>query len=286
MTPQLDCLPCIIKHMIKTVSETVSCPEMQKKTISEILQKTSEIIMDFPPPVIAREINRIISKNAGTNDIFRRLKDESTDFALDLLPSSRQMVSSFSSPFEASIRIATAANIIDFGACHDFSLSYVEKELENSLISKLDLNAIRLLEEKIFSASKILFIADNCGEAVFDRLIIEPYKEKITIAVRGFPILNDVTPREARLSGFYEITKVIDTGDSTPGIHLDDCSDTFMEFFQSADLIISKGQGNFETLYYVTDRPIFFLLKTKCQVISNVLNTEIGTMNIIHKNIQ
>ncbi len=285
MNPSLECLPCIVNYLIKTVSNTVQSSELQKEIVKEAMVFLSKNTWSLPPPLVAREINMLICAKTGISDTFRGLKDLSTEKALEILPELRGIVQNSQTPFETAVRISTAGNIIDFGACHDFTIDQMHSEIEKSLTQTIDIDAVTLLEKKISEARKILFIADNCGEAVLDRLLIEPIRRKTVIAVRGYPILNDITRREAILSGYDEITEIIDTGDSTPGVWLDYCSENFKEFFLGADLIISKGQGNYETLSE-TKRPIFFLLKAKCAVITSHLNTELGSLNVIHRNIR
>jgi len=146
-------------------------------------------------------------------------------------------------PFETAIRLVIAGNIIDFGTDHNFHLDSVHQIIADSLKQQIDLNAIELLRRKIAGASDILYIADNCGEIVFDRLLIEPSRGKITLAVRGMPILNDATRREAGMSGLDGIVDIIDTGDALPGVVLENCSPEFRRHFEKAGPHNLQGPG-------------------------------------------
>ena len=136
------------------------------------------------------------------------------------------------------------------------------------------------------NAQDILYLADNAGEIVFDRLLIEQLPmQKITVVVKGFPIINDATMEDAVAAGLTEIVSVIDNGSDAPGTILEICSDAFVSRFEQADLIITKGQGNYETLSDI-DKNIYFILKAKCPVIASDLGCPIGQMVLINKRVQ
>ncbi len=285
MKTTTDCIPCFISHSLNVAKMTSSNPEHHREILRKTLSLATDLDFNEAPPAMAKKIHALIRQITGIEDSYVRIKDESTAFALEMLPFLRHEVEKSEHPFETAVRLVIAGNIIDFGTDHDFKLDSVHQIIADSLKQHIDLESIGLLERKIASAGKILYIADNCGEIVFDRLLIEPNRKKITLAVRGKPILNDATRREAILSGLDKIVDIIDTGDAVPGVIIENCSSEFQRHFAEADLILSKGQGNFETMME-TDRPIFFLFKAKCQVIANLLNTELGSLHVIGKNIK
>jgi uncharacterized protein with ATP-grasp and redox domains len=279
----IDCIPCFISHSLNVAKMTGRNAEEQHEILRQTLAMAASLDFEKSPPTMAKKIHAIIRQITGVEDAYVKIKDESTAFALEMLPFLRHEVEKSEHPFETTIRLVIAGNIIDFGTDHNFNLNSVHQIIADALKQQIDLNAIGRLHKRIIESDRILYIADNCGEIVFDRLLIEPYKEKITLAVRGNPILNDATRREAEMSGINEIVNVIDTGDAIPGVILENCSDEFKEHFAKCDFIISKGQGNFETLLE-TDRPVFFLFMSKCQVIATLLDSEIGSLNVIEKN--
>jgi uncharacterized protein with ATP-grasp and redox domains len=131
--------------------------------------------------------------------------------------------------------------------------------------------------QAVEEAEDILYLTDNAGEVVFDRLLLEQLpRKKVTVAVRGKPVINDATMEDAEYVGLAEVARIIDNGSDAPGTILSDCSDTFRRRFERADLIISKGQGNYETLADCP-RPIYFLLQVKCPIIARDLNCQVGT---------
>ncbi len=201
--------------------------------------------------------------------------------ALHLLPGLRAQVEDSNDPLMTAAHLAVAGNIIDLGAksglneheIHDAIRHAAEQPLEG------DLEEFRREAER---AEKILYLADNCGEIVFDTLLVEQLGAKrVTVAVRGMPIINDATLVDAQTAGLTDLVRVIGNGSDAPGTLLDDCSDEFKTAFETADLIISKGQGNFETLSDC-GRTIFFLFKAKCPVVADSVNLPIGTHVLRH----
>ncbi|MFZ2658399.1 MAG: ARMT1-like domain-containing protein [Victivallales bacterium] len=285
MKTTTDCIPCFISHSLNVAKMTSGNPDHHLEIVRKTLSMVADMDFDQTPPAMAKKIHSLIRRITGVEDSYLRIKDESTAFTLEMLPFLRHEVEKSDRPFETTIRLVIAGNIIDFGTNHDFRLDSVHQIIADSLKQQIDLNAIELLKRKMDQAANILYIGDNCGEIVFDRLLIEPYKDKITLAVRGRPILNDVTRREAAMSGLDNIVDIIDTGDAVPGVVLPDSSDEFRKYFRNAELIISKGQGNFETMHD-TDRPVFFLFKAKCTVIAQMLDSDIGSLHVIGKNIK
>lgn len=285
MKPSLDCIPCFVKYSLQAVKMVSNDPELHREILSTALSMASEWDLEQSPPLMAKKIHGIIREKTGIHDPYRKVKDESTKFALEIFPLLKKKVKKSKNSFMTIIQLVAAGNIIDYGASHDFSLNHVQRAIDSALKTKIDKKSLKLLKDSIARARKILYIADNCGEAVFDRLLIEPYREKITFAVRGFPILNDITRREASMSGFDGLVKIIDTGDSTPGVSIKHSSAEFKKVFNESDLIIAKGQGNYEMLS-TCDKRIFFLLTAKCPVVAFELNSRLGNLHIIPKNIK
>jgi uncharacterized protein with ATP-grasp and redox domains len=252
--------------------------------VKKTIKKLATLDFSLPPPLMAKEINSYAKEISGNDDPYRSVKDESTSVALKLYPFLKTEVEKSEKPFECAVRLAIAGNIIDFGANHHFKLESIHQVISEALLSPIDLSAVKKLEEAVSTSSRILYIADNAGEFVFDRLLLGKIPGKITVAVRGFPILNDVTRREAAMSELDTKIKIIDTGDSVPGVFIETSSEEFKKNFFDADLIIAKGQGNYETLDE-TKQAIFFLLKAKCAVIAEKLGAEQGSLQIISKNI-
>jgi len=174
--------------------------------------------------------------------------------------------------------LAIAGNIIDFGVKTSLTASDLQETIAQSLNGHFNNNQIQEFRDAVRRAENILYLADNAGEIVFDRLLIERLPiEKITVVVKGTPVINDATMEDANIAGLTRIVEVIDNGSDAPGTILESCCKYFKDRFEKADLIIAKGQGNYETLSEI-DKNIFFVLKAKCPVIARDLGCEVGEM--------
>lgn len=279
-----ECIPCLIGHAIHVAKMVSNDDKVRYDIIKKTLAQAGNIDLSLTPPEQARLIHQVIKTASGVEDPYAEEKDKSTEFALKLMPAVREKIAKSKNQFETIVRLVIAGNIIDYGAIRDFNLNTARKRIFEVFNMPIDLDAIRLLEKEMDKAKKIFYMADNCGEAVFDRLLIERYSDKITLGVRGGPILNDLTEREIKESEL-DIVPYVHTGDMTPGVSFRYSDSEFLEEMRSSDLVIAKGQGNYETLNEY-DRPIFFLLRVKCQIIADLIgNVQLGDLQVIPQNI-
>jgi len=241
------------------------------KAVSAYLPKLS---FDASPPEIGREVYRIISEMTGVKDPYQEIKKTCTNQALDLYPEVKKKVQKAENSLMAAVRAAIAGNIIDFGAQAEFDM---KKDLERILSQELAINHFPQFAQMIEKSNQIIYLADNAGETVFDRVLIEEISKPLKYAVRDQPVINDAVKEDAIHAGIDQIAEIISSGSDAPGTILDYCSKDFLEIFESADLIISKGQGNYEALSDI-HRPIFFLLKAKCPVIAKDIGVEEGSI--------
>lgn len=283
MKTYFDCIPCFIRQAVESIQMVTAERDNQEQMIRHVLQAVSQIDLSRTPPHMAQAIHRIIRKHSGQRDPYVRVKKRFNDLAMDMLPSLRKCIADSAEPFETALRIAMAGNIIDFGVNGKLQTKVVGQTIGEVLNASLDQDAIVHLEQQIDQCRNILYLADNTGEIVFDRLFIERLPiYKLTLAVRGAPILNDATLADAEYIGLTDRVDVIDNGSDAPGTLLGDCSLDFQERFLDADLIISKGQGNYETLSDV-DANVFFLLKVKCPVAAQSIGCGLGQWIIKHR---
>jgi len=284
MKSAIACVPCMVEHAVH-VAQMVS-PDLvkQEQIVKQVMAQIAAIDFNTAPPEMARTIHTIIRGVTGVDDPYLEVKDQSTELTQSLLPELRQLVDAFSDPFETIVRLVIAGNIIDFGADQNFELQTARERVMEVLQMPIDTDAVKKLHRKLDASRRVLYLLDNCGEAVIDRLLIEPYRDRITIAVRGGAILNDITRREVESSGLAGLAPIIDSGDRTPGTALKFVTPEFRRCFEDADLIVSKGQGNYETLSD-TDRPICFLLRVKCPEVAGFLNdAPLGSLQTIIRN--
>ena len=192
----------------------------------------------------------------------------------------RDIVNKSDNSLTSALKLAIAGNVIDSGA----KSGLTEDEVLDSINNSFDRNVegdVEFFLKRISEAKKILYIADNAGEIIFDALFIEKIgPEKVTLSVRGFPVINDAIIGDTAAAGLDKMINVIDSGSDVPGTVIDECSEDFIRYYHESDLIIAKGQGNYETLSDM-EREIFFLLKVKCPVIADHTGFPVGTLAVI-----
>jgi len=274
----LSCIQCIVRQSLEATELAGSPASEAEQVMRMVLKRLSETPYDKTPAHMVMEAHRIVRTVTGNNDPYRILKERYNRRALNLFVKMQEMVNASPDPFETAARLAIAGNIIDFGHANTSSDISITSIVDATPKSPLSIDHVRHLEQEVVSARRILYLTDNAGEIVFDRLFIEQIKgrrEKVVVAVKGKAVINDATMDDAKQAGLYDIVRIIDTGCDAPGIILDQCSKSFQNEFDAADLIIAKGQGNYETL---SSSPcnIYFLLKVKCPAIAVDLGLAIG----------
>ncbi len=283
MRVYLDCVPCFLRQALEAVRLASQDLSIQEKAIRVILQKLSEISWNTSPPHIGREIHTLIKEVTGNPDPYLPLKKRFNQLAINLYPMLEKKVKTANDPFGTAVRLSLAGNMIDFGARPGEKID-IEKEIDGALKAPLDKQALEKFKKAVTQAQNILFLGDNAGEVVFDKLLVQEIgPQKITYVVKKKPIINDATLEDAEIVNLTDIVKVIDNGTDFPGTVLSACSKTFINIYEKADLVIAKGQGNYETLNDVK-KTIVFLLKIKCPVIAKDIKRNVGDL-VIHLNI-
>ena len=274
----LDCVPCFIRQALDSARLATDDEQIHEQVVRETLRLAADLDMSQSPPAIGQKIHRLIRELIGNTDPYRELKQRFNRLAMRMCIELAEQVRASEDPLETAVRLAIAGNIIDLGVKTSIAESDIERIIRDCLTADFDSQQLEDFRSAVSRAKRILYLADNAGEIVFDRLLIEllPY-EKITVVVKGEPVINDATMEDAEFAGLTEMTEVIDNGSDGPGTILETCSQAFRNRFEDTDLIIAKGQGNYETLSY-SDKNIFFILKAKCPVIARDLGCEVGQM--------
>lgn len=267
MRTYLDCIPCFFRQALFACRAVTDDERKIKLVLDRIGAFLPEIPLISSPPETAAEIYKIISEVTHVDDPFKKIKRESITSALELYPDLKRRMLDSHNRLETGLRLAIAGNVIDFGANQNFML---RDDIEEILKKDFAICHFKEFERTLESAEKILYLADNAGETVFDRILIEEINRSVIYAVRGKPVINDATVEDAMESGLDKMATIISSGCDVPGTILERCTGDFLSHFRSADLIISKGQGNYETLSSAK-RPIFHLLKVKCPLIAQHL---------------
>jgi uncharacterized protein with ATP-grasp and redox domains len=277
----LDCVPCLARQALDAARAASGDPRFHERILRDVLGMIAGGDLNQPPPVLAQHMHRRLRELTGVPDPYHAQKGRFNHLALELLPDLSARIGAATNPFELAVRFAAAGNIIDLGAKTGLSECDIKSEIESAVAEPFvgDLNSFHTATA---AASRILYLTDNAGEIVFDRLLIEQLPAgRVTVVVRGGPVINDATRADAEAAGLDRIAEIIDNGSDAPGTVLQDCSAEFRKRFESADLSIAKGQGNFETLSN-THRNIFFLLKIKCPVVALRTGIAVGTQALVH----
>ena len=275
MKTTLDCIPCLFRQALETARIFSKDEAVHERLLKDVLNWCRDMDMNKPAPVMGQRMHRRLREITGLKDPYRRAKDAQNKMALSLLPGLRRELARSGDRLELATRMAIAGNIIDMGAYGEVGLGGVRKAVRHALAEPLrgEMPAFRLAAKK---ARSILYLADNAGEIVFDRLLIEELgPERVTVAVRGNPVLNDAVLADARAAGLHNLARVIDNGSDAPGTLLEETSPEFKALFKTADLVIAKGQGNYETLSEAPRR-VYFLFKAKCPVIAERAGVALG----------
>jgi len=289
MKTYLDCIPCFYRQALEAAKLAGADEIVQKKIIDEISQLIPNFSLETAPPEMGREIYNLVGKISGVKDPFKEIKESSNKMALSLYPELKQEINSSEDRLLTAVKLSIAGNVIDYGVNNSLN---VEEEI-NKIFNK-DFRSDNKNNKTVFryqefkeilsKVNHVIYLADNAGEVVFDRLLIEELTEKlgkqVIYMVRGKPIINDALIEDAIFCGINKVAKIISSGSDAPGTILKYCSPEFIELYQKAELIISKGQGNYESLSE-EDRPIFFLFRAKCPVIAEDVDCKVGDMVLV-----
>ena len=267
MKTYLDCLPCMMNQALRTARISTNDNAKIKQVLDEVGVMIKDIPMNHTPVQSGVLVYQKIREITGVVDPYKEIKKKSIYEALALYPKLIKYMNSSDDNLITAIRIAITGNIIDFGMDKQYVLV---EELSKIMKQDFAIFDFEQFVNELERSGSILYIGDNAGESVFDKILIEALGKPVTYVVRGIPIINDVVMEDAIDSGIDEIAKIISSGSPAPGTILELCDDSFVHRFNEADMVISKGQGNYEGLSEV-DRSVFFLLKAKCKIIANDL---------------
>ena len=271
MKTYLECIPCFMQQALRAGRMSTDNEEQQKQILDEVGKIIPSFNLEYTPAEYGSEVYRIIKEVTGVADPYKQIKEDSIKDAKALVPYLKEVITKSDNRLLTAVRIAIAGNVIDFGVNETFSL---KEDIEKILVQNFAISDFNYFKSAVKNAKNILYIGDNAGESVFDKLLIEEMANKNVIyAVREIPIINDSTHEDAVNSGLDEVATIVSSGVHAPGTILSQCNKEFLELFNTADLVISKGQGNYEGLSDVK-RPLFFLLKAKCEVIAKDLTVK------------
>ncbi len=274
MKTQFECIPCIVNSYLRLVDTNVIPESRQEVILRQLLQYLSRVDYDQSPPMLGRTLHRMIRDFLQDPDPYSQLKQNYNHMILDLYPSFKEMVESSEDSFDTAMRLAIAGNVIDFGAKYQFD---VMETINNVMEGELAIDDSSSLHDALEQAQTLLYIGDNCGEIVLDKLFLETLEvPQKYFVVRESPVINDITWEDAKMTRMDEVATIITTGDDSPGAVWEFASKEFKDHYNKADVVISKGQGNLEGLIDVPHDHLYFLLVTKCDLIAERIGSQKG----------
>ncbi|MBA4348233.1 MAG: hypothetical protein C0413_05235 [Clostridiales bacterium] len=272
MKLQPECVACMIAQ-VKTVTKLLG---LSKFVCEAAMQDTQAYLAranyDGCTPESMGELWQMLQKHLGGNDPYAAIKSMCNQEALRMLPETREKIARAKDQFTVALKYAIAGNLIDYGLEHPVALEEQNAQIDAIASTAFSIDDSERLYVALSSAKTMLYLGDNAGEIVFDRLLIEQIRSMfplvdITYVVKGSHVLNDVTHIDADEVGMREVAHVIDNGDASPGTVLPRTSEAFQHAFAAADVILSKGQGNFESISGVEKKDLFFLFTAKCDTV-------------------
>ena len=271
MKTYLDCIPCFFRQALEQGRLFTENELIHKEIMNDVATLVPGFSLGLTPPEMARKMHKLFEKRFGEQDLYKTVKDESNRRAMELYPELKEKIEQSKDRLLTAIELAIAGNVIDYAAKNTLD---IEEEIQKLLKDNFTAGRKGVFDYEGFkkdleSAKTVLYLADNAGEIVFDRIFIEEFCDyrEVIFAVRDKPAINDVLMEDAIFCGIDKIAQVISSGVDAPGTILKYCSEEFLKIFRQADLIISKGQGNYEALSEA-ERKIYFLFKVKCPVIA------------------
>ncbi len=279
-----ECVTCIFSQALRVCRTLGVEREKTKMVLDEVALMIPGFSFSETPPQVASRVYPKISELLGIEDLYKEYKKEATIHAAKLIPIVEERVFESEDRLYAALKASVAGNVIDLAATHTFDL---EEEVAKVFETPFAIDDTKRLKIDLDRASSLLVIGDNAGEHLFDKLMMEQIlllfpDIEIYYATRGRPIINDITLSDAKAAGIDKIATLVDSGVDTPGFDLTRISDEARKIYESVDLVIAKGMGNYESLNDVSKKDIYFLMKVKCSVVAASLSSEIGDI-ICHK---
>lgn len=275
-----DCLPCLYNQTLRVTKAINLDDDLAANVLKEAARIISKLDMKETPPEAAAIIYPKISKIVKKDDLYEEKKIESTKKANELLKKIEPQIKEQKDIVDTALRLAVAGNVIDFATEVSFDL---EDEIKKIFDAKFAKDDKKIFKDRLKEAKTLMVIGDNVGEHLFDKKMIELFLEfnpdlKVYYLVRGKPIINDVTMKEAKDIGLDEVANIIDSGVDTPGFLLNRANEESKKLFKSVDLVLAKGMGNFECMEEIKDNRLFFLFKVKCSVVASKVGKNIGDL--------
>lgn len=277
MNTCLDCIPCMLRQALGAARVISNDAVMHRRVLNEVSRLIPELPLDVTPPEVAQQVYRLVYRLTGSEDPYREEKRRANEIALSLYPHLKRVVADSDEPLLTACKLAIGGNSIDLGPTSRYA--DINSIISFALDNGLGIDDYDDFRRSICKSRRIMYLGDNAGEVVFDRILIEEIKRikevYVDFVVRESPIINDATILDANFVGMPNVAEIVSSGSDAPATVLSQCSEKMIELYHASDIIIAKGQGNYESLS-LEEGNIFFLLKAKCEVIAGMLGVQIG----------
>ncbi len=285
-----ECLPCLVNQIVRVADITKA--DNKDILFKKIFACLGDIDFSKSNSEVIGSTFRLLKEHIKNDDPYRETREYYNKLFLDMIDKFENEINISFNPLEKALKYAIIGNLIDFNPIHNSSLEEIMKCFEEVDNLSLTINHTEKLINDLASANILLYLGDNCGEICLDKLLIKKIKEynpsiHIYFGVRGKPVVNDSIEDDAYFVGIDEYADIISNGDDSMGTVISRTSDEFKHIYQAADIVISKGQANYESLSEQVGKNIYFLLMTKCEVIAKdigIAQKSIVCMNINNDN--
>jgi uncharacterized protein with ATP-grasp and redox domains len=274
MRTYLDCYPCLLRQALQAARFAGTDDAQQKAVLDSVLDVLGQAESTAMPPEIAARVHQIVRREVGDGNPYRSAKERSTREALTLYPQLKTLVAEADDRLEVAVRLSIAGNIIDFGPVQEYDLWAT---VERVLAQPFAIDDGKAFRKALGGVDQVLYLGDNAGETVFDRVLIEALDKPVVYTVKGGPVLNDATLEDAQAAGLDRVARVVDNGSDVVGTILNRCSESFRRVYDEAELVIAKGQANYETLSAEGPK-VFFMLQAKCPIIARDVGVPVGSI--------
>ncbi|MEN6389004.1 MAG: ARMT1-like domain-containing protein [Syntrophomonas sp.] len=271
MKLSIECLPCLLGQAVRLAKEHIYSEEARQSLLKRVLRELADLEDDASAPYAAQKIQRLFKELLQNPDPYREEKHYYNIEMLKLENDFEELLRSANDHLSTALKLAAAGNVIDFGPGYDLSREKVLQVIRETLEKEFPVEPFEELKSRLKNAKKLLYLGDNSGEIVLDKVFIRTIKEhhpqlEVKFATRGMPVINDVTEEDAYLVGMQDYADIINNGIDIPGTVLEHCSAGFQDIFNDADVVIAKGQGNLESLLGCGKENLFYIFLCKCDL--------------------
>ena len=281
MKATLDCLECVMKQALRAARIATDDPAVQRRILDETARRIPTLDIEDSPAVVSLCVYELAAEISGNADPYRNQRQIQNAEALRMEPELRALLAESPDPLVTALHLAAAGNVIDLGTQHSDHIN-LAAAIEQAMQEQFAVDHTAAFRESLRRSRTVLLFLDNAGEIVFDKLLIEQLQRHavVTAVVKGGPIINDAIREDAEQVGITELCEVIDNGGAFVGSPLSRLSSAFRARMDRADMIVGKGQGNYETLdAYPGD--VFLILRAKCEVVARHMGVQLGQIGLI-----